>query len=478
MPPKQIKFEGKTYPSLAALAKAFERPYSQVVKRLKAGYSIKQALGKLPLEKRVAHNAVPIKIDGKNYGSVRQAATHFGIDEGAFKRRLELKWTPEQAAGIEAPPRRLGNNSKAVNFLGTKYPSAAARNAAFGLPRNVIERRIARGWTEREAAGLDPKPHRHRNIDRSPRKTNLASFEEIEGKIYPKAAVGEYKLYLIKNKANDKEYVGITVSSLHQRLLQHIYAAENSNRPQILYRAIRKYGADQFQISLLRNDAKNYQELMQQEYDEIQSRNLVKSGYNSSKGGDIGTGKEVKIDGKLFATQAAAADYYNIEPTKFNWRLRNGYTPEQAAGLEPWDGAGPKTIVVKGARFRSIQAAAEEYGISPHTAAQRVRSGWTPEQAMGLEEAPDYHSKPIEIVFGDKSFVNQNAFCQAAGVSDALVLKRRNEGWSYQQIWDEYAGGGRERSCPACGKKFRSQRRNTTYCSRKCISRGRYRSKR
>ena len=50
------------------------------------------------------------------------------------------------------------------------------------------------------------------------RITNLASFEEIEGKIYPKAAEGEYKLYLIKNKANDKEYVGITVSSLHQRL--------------------------------------------------------------------------------------------------------------------------------------------------------------------------------------------------------------------------------------------------------------------
>lgn len=474
MPPKQIEFEGKIYPSVAALAKAFERPYGQVVKRLKAGYSIKQALGKLPLDKRVAPNAVPIKIDGKNYGSVRQAATHFGIDEGTFKRRLELKWTPEQAAGIEPPPKRTGNNSKAIDFLGTTYPSAAAMNAAFGFPRNMIEKRIARGWTEREAAGLDPKPHRHRNIDRSPRKTNLASFEEIEGKIYPKAAAGEYKLYLIKNKLNGKEYVGITVSSLHQRLGQHIYAAENSDRPQILYRAIRKYGADQFQISLLRNDAKNYQELMQQEYDEIQSRNLVKSGYNSSKGGDIGTGKEVKIDGKLFATQAAAADYYNIEPTKFNWRLRIGYTPEQAAGLKPWDGAGPKTIVVKGTRFRSIQAAAEEYGISPQTASQRVRFGWTPEQAMGLEEPPDYNSKPIEIAFGNKSFVNQNTFCEAAGVSDALVLKRRNEGWSYQQIWDEYAEGGRKRTCPACGAKFRSKRRDKTYCSRKCISRGRY----
>ena len=103
---------------------------------------------------------------------------------------------------------------------------------------------------------------------------------------------------------------------------------------------------------------------MQQEYDEIQSRNLVKSGYNSSKGGDIGTGKEVKIDGKLFATQAAAADYYNIEPTKFNWRLRNGYTPEQAAGLEPWDGAGPKTIVVKGHVFEAFKQLRKNTGLA------------------------------------------------------------------------------------------------------------------
>jgi hypothetical protein len=474
MPKKQIKFEGTIYPSLKALAKKFKKPYSQIVRRLAAGYSVEQAIDREPLDKRVAPNAIPIWILEERFGSVRQAAKHFGIDEGAFKRRLELNWTPEQAAGVEPPPKRMANNSKAVDFLGTKYPSAAAMNAAFGLPRNVIERRIARGWTEREAAGLDPKPHRHRNIDRSPRKTNLASFEEIEGKIYPKASSGEYKLYLIENKVNGKEYVGITVSSLHQRLGQHIYAAENSDRPQILYRAIRKYGADQFQISLLRNDAKNYQELMQQEVEEIQARDLIKSGYNSSKGGDIGTGIEVKVDGKLFATQAAAADYYDIEATKFNWRLRNGYTPEQAAGLEPWEGAGPISIMVKGQRFRSIQAAAEKYGISPQTASQRVRFGWSPEQAMGLEEAPDYHSKPIEIAFGDESFVNQNAFCEAAGVSDALVLKRRNEGWSYQQIWDEYAGGGRERTCPACGKKFRSKRRDKTYCSRKCISRGRY----
>ena len=438
MPTKKVTFKKKTYPS------------------------------------RRAANGISITISNNHFDSLRKAAQHYGVAESAFKRRLELNWSPEQAAGLEPPPKKPSNYAKPVNFLGVEYPSATAMNAAFGLRKNVIERRISRGWTEREAAGLDPKPHRHRNIDSSPRQTNLASYQEIDGKTYPKAAAGEYKLYLITNTENKKEYVGITISSLQQRLDQHIYAAENSDRPQILYRAIRKYGSDKFKISLLRNDAKNYQELMQQEYEEIQSRNLVKRGYNSSRGGDIGTGKEIEIDGRVFVTQGAAADFFGIEQTKFNWRLRNGYTPEQAAGLVPWDGAGPKPVIVDGEQFRSIQAASKYYGVNPQVATQRIRGGWSPEQAMGLSNPPDYHSKPIVISFADKIFDNQKAFCDAAGVSDALVLKRRKEGWSYPQIWEEYGNGGRERVCPACGTIFKSMRRNTTYCSRKCISRGRY----
>ena len=93
---------------------------------------------------------------------------------------------------------------------------------------------------------------------------------------------------------------------------------------------------------------------------------------------------------------------------------------------------------------------------------------------MGLSKSPDYLSKPIEISFGKKSFINQKAFCDAAAVSGALVLKRRKEGWAYKQIWEEYTHGGRKRTCPACKIKFRSMRRDTTYCSRECISRGRY----
>lgn len=474
MPARKITFKGKTYPSRRALAVAFGKPYSQVQRRLSAGYSIEQAIDQSPLNKRTAHNGVSITIANKHFESLRKAAQHFGIAESAFRRRLELNWSPEQAAGLKQPPKRQSSYAKPVKFLGVDYPSATAMNAAFGFQSSVIEKRISRGWTEREAAGLDPKPHRHRNIDGSPRQTNLANFEEIDGKTYPKAAEGQYKLYLITNIENKKEYVGITVSNLEQRLGQHIYAAENSDRPQILYRAIRKYGSEKFKISLLRDDAKNYQELMQQEYGEIQSRNLVKRGYNSSRGGDVGTGKEIKIDGRVFATQGAAADFYGIEQTKFNWRLRNRYTPEQAAGLEPWDGAGPKPIIVKGKQFRSIQAAAKRYGVSPQLAAQRVRGGWSAEQAMALEGPPDYHSKPIAISFGDNFFDNQKAFCEAANVSDALVLKRRKEGWTYQQIWDEYANGGRARICPACGTTFKSMRRDTIYCSRKCISRGRY----
>jgi hypothetical protein len=38
MPARKITFKGKTYPSRRALAMAFGKPYSQVQRRLSAGY--------------------------------------------------------------------------------------------------------------------------------------------------------------------------------------------------------------------------------------------------------------------------------------------------------------------------------------------------------------------------------------------------------------------------------------------------------
>ena len=427
------------------------------------------------VSKRTPHNAKRVNIGELTFSSIREASKYFGLNEKNVRNRLKLGWTVAQAFGVEKKPEKLPNFRKPVTFLGLTFNSQAERDRHFNLPKGTINKRLFRGWTEAEAAGIEPKPHRHRNIDGSHRPTHLSATEIIDGRVYKKADAGEYRLYRIKNNVNGKVYIGITTSPLKKRLKQHFYNALQEKRPAIIYRAIRKYGVENFSIELVRDDAKNFAELLEQERHQIKSEQSVKLGYNSSEGGEHGSGMEITIDGKTFPTHASAADFYDIEQTKFNWRLRNGYSPEQAAGLEEAQRAGPREITVNGIAYRSLKNACEKLNVSINVVQNRLKKGWSPEEAFGFEEPPEEVRSEIQISINEGDFKTQNDFCLAAEISDAVALKRRKEGWSYQEIWNEYANGGRERICPSCSKLFRSKRRDKNYCSRACIIKGRNR---
>lgn len=57
-------------------------------------------------------------------------------------------------------------------------------------------------------------------------------------------------LYVITNKVNRKQYVGKTYDSAENRYKDHIRKSNSTiNRP--LYRAINKYGKDNFSIEII-----------------------------------------------------------------------------------------------------------------------------------------------------------------------------------------------------------------------------------
>lgn len=97
-------------------------------------------------------------------------------------------------------------------------------------------------------------------------------------------------IYCIKNKVNQKEYVGLTKRPLEQRWKQHVQESnrENSwewNTP--LGNAIKKYGKDEFDVFILEH-CESEEELKQKEILLIKERkSLVKfGGYNLTEGGD------------------------------------------------------------------------------------------------------------------------------------------------------------------------------------------------
>lgn len=90
-------------------------------------------------------------------------------------------------------------------------------------------------------------------------------------------------IYKITNLINNKLYIGKTVTSIAHRWDQHKSAAKNRGQ-WALYKAIRKYGEDNFSIEMIEevdNDNLNNREIYWINY-----YNSYRDGYNMTLGGD------------------------------------------------------------------------------------------------------------------------------------------------------------------------------------------------
>ena len=95
-------------------------------------------------------------------------------------------------------------------------------------------------------------------------------------------------IYKIQNKINGKIYIGQTINSIEKRFGSHIKAANNKKNNSIIYKAIRKYGVQSFEVSVI-DEAKDKETLNEKEKYWIRKLNsLSPHGYNISIGGTGG----------------------------------------------------------------------------------------------------------------------------------------------------------------------------------------------
>ena len=339
--------------------------------------------------------------------------------------------------------RNLNRNGvpKACSILGMNFASHTERNKYFGLENHsldLIEKRLARGWTEEQATGIAKPPSRARDRHGKPKPVTYRMFKEIDGTIYPDAPPGEFKIYQVLNKKNNKEYIGLTIQTIKDRLKGHFSEATNTKSNSKFHRAIRKYGKQSFTVSLIRNDATNYKELGNQEIDEIKSRDAIKKGYNTSKGGDIGTGKAIIVDSKRFNSQSTAAMYYKIEPYNFNQRIAKlGWSPEEAAGIVKRPKYQHIEVKLGNKYFPNLKSAAESYGLDYKTLHARKLRGWTLKQMFNLESPPDDKQMTKKVIAGEFSFESQAAFARHLGISPALITKLKKK-LTFDEIYKKY----------------------------------------
>lgn len=102
-----------------------------------------------------------------------------------------------------------------------------------------------------------------------------------------------YSIYLITNKVNNKVYVGFSANP-QRRWSGHKCAALTTKRPNKFYKAIRKYGWENFTKEII-CQSKDYNHLLSEmEPYFIKKYNSYKNGYNMTIGGNSGNG-EYKI---------------------------------------------------------------------------------------------------------------------------------------------------------------------------------------
>ncbi len=97
-----------------------------------------------------------------------------------------------------------------------------------------------------------------------------------------------FYIYKITNKTNNKIYIGKSINPI-KRFKMHIYLALNTSDKQLtkLYRSIRKYGANQFNLEII-DSFTNEDDCYQSEAAYIKNYNCINAGMNTKPGGKGG----------------------------------------------------------------------------------------------------------------------------------------------------------------------------------------------
>lgn len=440
MAKKSVTVEGVDYPTVRAAAKVYGLAHGNVTRRLLYGWTIEQAFEFEPPPQRKAPNATKLFTDKGVFSSIREAATAYGLLESTISQRLRLGWSDKQAVGDEPPPRKRSGRGKTVDCENKTYPSIDEFADAYAVNRVRTRKRLLGGWTPEEAVGLVPPPPRFRNQDGSVRDHAwTAKAVTKHGETVPVSRSGKYTLYLLTDRKTGKEYVGVTTGDIKTRLRGH-WNLVNKGRQSKLYNRMRKAleegRRDDFVIETLRDDARSFEELQEQEYQEIKRRNTIEDGYNTAEGGSLGTPKPIIVDGQEFISHLAAAEYYGVDPHNFNQRINKlGWTPEQAAELDQEKTYGID-VEVDGKQYSSISQACTALGKNYKRVHTRLNKyGWTIEQAFDLQPAPKpkKSSNSIRITSAVGEFESVGDAAKAVGVKQATVASRLRKGWTHDE---------------------------------------------
>jgi len=130
-------------------------------------------------------------------------------------------------------------------------------------------------------------------------------------------------VYKITNNVNGHGYIGITQCALAKRWREHLCAARTGSEKR-LYRAMRKYGTDNFKIEVIRH-AESFEELQRFECELIIEHNTHAKngqGYNLTAGGE-GRDRMDQLFGEALPTSVLTEEIVAFARDPQHWNISN-----------------------------------------------------------------------------------------------------------------------------------------------------------
>jgi len=312
---KKIVIHGVEYSSYHDAATAYGVSPTTFSSRLKRGFSPEDAVAptrrkKAPMQdlKIFLSDLGSFNINGVDYKDVDELCEAYNVDRTLFLQRLRRGKTPEEALD---QPRQM---KTPITVRGITYPSNSEAAKAHGISVNVFVSRLHHGWTAEEALELVPREKQRSGNDIT-----------IDGKTF----------------------------------------------------ASHKTAADYYNL-----EYRTFTGRLNRGWTPEEAAGLKP--HNTSK---IAEG-DLIVEGKIFDSIAHMAKHYGILKQTLHLRIKNGWSLEEACGVVKREGRSGHKITIEGKTFRTYQEAVNHYGIKYDVFLYRIKEGWTPEEAVGLKPSP------------------------------------------------------------------------------------------
>lgn len=337
----------------------------------------------------------PIKVKKQKFDSITEAAKHFDVPLSTAARRLQKGWTPEQALNLTPPPKKV------------VAKKAGAKKAVNQKTANEAEQSNGR----RKTLAIQTRG----------RKSQVAKSVAAKKKSMQKQTITQAP-YRRSIEFNGKKYASI--SELARSLGVPRHAVQN---------AVTR-GLD-LEATLLPKKAKPTPK------NKLKTKTKTKNAQSAVK---RKRNNPVVFKGDQYESERALSAAFNVPHATFYQRMKRGWSMEEALGLSDKKAghrtsesrpARGKPVVINGETYPSIKAAADAHGLPSYRVIQRLKHGWSQEEAFGIKERKrKTNTSAIKVIYDGQEFPSVGAFCRKYSLTPQHVSYHMKKGRSPEEI--------------------------------------------